>query len=60
MVTQCSLEVDGVITHLVSAPGALMGVSVDHSGIFSLFSPCFSYIDKKEYLMYQNITKSGL
>lgn len=60
MVTQYSLEVDYGLTHLISATGALMGVSVDHSGIFSLFSPYFSHIDKKEYLMYQNTTKSGL
>lgn len=30
-----------------------MGFSVDHSSIFSLFSPNFSHVDNKEYLIYQ-------
>lgn len=41
------------MSHLVSATRVLMGFSVDHSSIFSLFPPNFSRVDKKEYFIYQ-------
>lgn len=41
------------MSHLVSAKCVLMGFSVDHCSIFSLFPPNFSCVDKKEYFIHQ-------